>query len=170
MATSIYQHSAVDTTGQSVEFTKYTGKVLIVVNVASECGLTKPNYKQLSELYKKYRNRGLDIAAFPCNQFKNQEPLPALKVKNNVSYKYHFKPDFYEKIDVNGDNAHPIFKYLKEKTNLRNVKWNFTKFLINRQGDIIDVFGPTFQPKNMEDDIVKALETTDYVKDKKAKL
>ncbi|CAD5219313.1 unnamed protein product [Bursaphelenchus xylophilus] len=163
---SVYNFSAEDTIGQKVEFTKYIGKVLIVVNVASECGLTKANYEQLSELNQKYKNRGLDIAVFPCNQFKNQEPLPAIKVKHNVSYKYNFNPDFYEKIDVNGPNAHPLWKFLKEKVNLTDVKWNFTKFLINRQGDIIDVYGPKFEPKNMESDIVQALEKTEYVKNK----
>ncbi|KAK6035624.1 putative phospholipid hydroperoxide glutathione peroxidase, partial [Cooperia oncophora] len=117
------------------------GKVLIVVNVASQCGLTNANYTQFKELLDKYKSQGLEVAAFPCNQFGGQEPACELDIKNFVASKFNFEPDLYAKVNVNGDNADPLFKFLKKEqvggTMFDAIKWNFTKFLVDREGNIV---------------------------------
>lgn len=131
-----------------MSLSKYKGFVTIIVNVASQCGLTKSNYEQLNQLYEKHAEAGLKIAAFPCNQFAAQEPgdgnaIQEFCTKSNVKF------DLYEKIDVNGNNSHPLYKFLKHKQGgliLDAIKWNFTKFLINKQGIPIKRYGPTDSP------------------------
>ncbi|KAF7991978.1 hypothetical protein HCN44_010779 [Aphidius gifuensis] len=159
-ATDIYQFHAKDIMGNDVSLDKYRDNVLIVVNVASECGLTDTNYKQLVELFDKYEKDGLRILAFPCNQFNGQEPGTPQQIMDFVKgYKVRF--DMFEKIDVNGDNAHPLYKWLKSKqggTLFDLIKWNFTKFIINKKGQAFERVGPFFEPKSMETTIQLALQ------------
>jgi len=156
---TIYEFTAKDIEGNDVSLDKYKGFALIVVNVASNCGFTKTHYKELNELYDKYQEKGLRILAFPCNQFMNQEPgcdvdIKEFAKKNNAEY------DFFSKVEVNGDNAHPLWKWLKVALPgwMGNfIKWNFTKFLISREGVPIKRFAPTTNPSKMVADIESAL-------------
>lgn len=143
-ASTFYEFCAKDIDGNEVSMEKYRGHPTVVVNVATNCGFTKTNYKQLNELYAKYEEKGLRIAAFPCNQFFSQESgcdvdIKEFAAKNNVQF------DMYSKIDVNGENAIPLYKWLKSKQGgilgFNSIKWNFTKFLINKDGIPIKRFG-----------------------------
>jgi len=140
---------------------KYKGNVVIMVNVACECGFTPKSYPQLQALYEKYGQDGLRVAAFPCNQFRNQEPLSEPEIKKYVQDTFNVTFDLYSKIEVNGDNAHPLFKYLKYKKSgllgTEAIKWNFTKFLIDREGQPIKRYGPNEEPFSWENDVAKAL-------------
>ncbi|KAH7697875.1 glutathione peroxidase [Aphelenchoides avenae] len=152
---TIYQFSAKTTDGDTVSLDKYKGKVVLIVNVASKCTMTDKNYKQLNETYHKYHDRGLEIAIFPCNQFAGQEPDTDAEIKEFV-LAYGFTPDIYAKIDVNGDNAIPLYKFLKEKqggTIIDAIKWNFTKFLVDRQGRPVKRYAPTTDPVDIHPDI-----------------
>ncbi|VDM61166.1 unnamed protein product, partial [Angiostrongylus costaricensis] len=122
---------------------RFRGKVVVVVNVASQCGLANSNYTQIKELLDKYKSQGLEVAAFPCNQFGGQEPACELDIKNFVENKFSFEPDLYAKVDVNGDNADPLYKFLKkQKSGILTdaIKWNFTKFLVDRNGKVCKRF------------------------------
>lgn len=156
-AKSIYEFTANDIHGQPVSLEKYRGHVCIIVNVASQCGYTKNNYKELVDLYNEYsESKGLRILAFPCNQFGGQEPGDAAEICSFVASK-NVKFDMFEKINVNGDNAHPLWKYLKHKqggTLGDFIKWNFTKFIIDKNGQPVERHGPSTNPK----DLVKSLE------------
>ncbi|KAI6192175.1 Glutathione peroxidase [Aphelenchoides bicaudatus] len=148
---TIYQFKAQTSGGEEVSLDKYRGKVVIIVNGASECGLTQTNYVQLKELLDKYKSQGLEIAVFPSNEFGGQQFL---------GKKFNFEPDLYAKIETNGDNAHPLYKFLKEQqpgTLTDSIKWNFTKFLVNRKGRAIERYAPTTSPNSMIEDIEKAL-------------
>lgn len=134
------------------------GKVVLIVNVASQCGLTDSNYKWLKEIKDKYHSKGLEIAAFPCNQFKAQEPHCELDIKNFVKDKYQFEPDLYGKIDVNGDNTIPLFKFLKQEAgNGADIAWNFGKFLINREGKVVKRYEPRGPLNEVVEEIEKCL-------------
>jgi len=138
---------------------KYRGKVVLVVNVASLCGLTDANYKQLAEVYDRLHDQGLEILAFPCNQFGSQEPGKADEIEQTCG-RYKVKFDLFDKIDVNGSSAHPIYKWLKDVlpgTLTDGIKWNFTKFLLDRDGKPFKRYGPTEEPKTFEADLVKLL-------------
>ncbi|KAK6105484.1 Glutathione peroxidase 1 [Brugia pahangi] len=155
-ATTIYDFTVKDAEGKDVSLEKYRGKPVVIVNVASQCGLTNSNYTELKELMEHYKDKGLAIAAFPCNQFGGQEPKCELEVKNFVANKFHFEPDLYGKIDVNGKNTAPLFDFLKHaKGGLfgDNIKWNFTKFLIDQEGHPVKRYAPTTSPKHMMKDI-----------------
>lgn len=156
-AHSIYDFTVKDIKGQPVSLEKYRGHVCIIVNVASQCGYTKTHYDQLVELYGQYHDsKGLCILAFPCNQFGNQEPGNNEEICEFVSKK-NVKFDMFDKINVNGDEADPLFKYLKHKqggTFGSFIKWNFTKFIIDRNGQPVERHGPKTNPK----DLVKSLE------------
>jgi len=156
---TIYSFTAKDIDGNDVSLEKYRGYALIVVNVASNCGFTKTHYKELNELYDKYEEKGLRILAFPCNQFMGQEPGCEVDIKEFVK-KQKSRFDFFSKIEVNGDNAHLLWKWLKEsqKGLFGNfIKWNFTKFLIDRNGVPVKRFAPTTNPSGMVADIEAAL-------------
>lgn len=139
---------------------KYTGKVLLIVNVASKCGFTRANYKELNQLYAKYKDEGLAILGFPCNQFGHQEPgcevdIKEFMKKNNVEW------DMFAKVDVNGDNAIPLYNWLKDKAGgliIDAIKWNFTKFLINKQGVPVNRYAPNVNPLKFENDIKAELD------------
>ena len=157
-AKTIYEFKVTDIDGNQVGLDKYKGHPLLVVNVASNCSLTKDNYKQLNELYEKYQQNGLRILGFPCNQFNGQEPGCDVDIKE-FAKKKGVKFDVFSKIDVNGDSAHPLYKWLKNKQGflgflgLDRIKWNFTKFLINKDGVPIKRYAPTVQPKDIESDL-----------------
>jgi phospholipid-hydroperoxide glutathione peroxidase len=156
---TIYEFVAKDIDGNDVKLDKYKGFPLIVVNVASNCGFTKTNYKELNEIYDKYEEKGLKILAFPCNQFLGQEPACDVDIKE-FAKKNNARYDFFAKIEVNGDNAHPLWKWLKQKQSGfmgSFIKWNFTKFLINREGVPVKRFGPSTSPSKMETDIIAIL-------------
>uniref|UniRef100_A0A914D948 Glutathione peroxidase n=1 Tax=Acrobeloides nanus TaxID=290746 RepID=A0A914D948_9BILA len=123
-------------------------------------GLTNSNYTQLKEVLEKFQDKGLRIAAFPCNQFGGQEPACEIDIKNFVNDKFHFEPDLYSKINVNGYNAHPLYKFLKKEqggTLFDAIKWNFTKFLVDKEGHPVKRYGPTTEPKDIVKDIEKLL-------------
>ncbi|PAV63484.1 hypothetical protein WR25_01438 [Diploscapter pachys] len=142
---SVYDFKVKDSDGKAVNLgDKYRGKVLIIVNVASECGLTNSNYTQLKVLLDKYKSKGLEVAAFPCNQFGGQEPACELDIKNFVQNKFNFEPDLYSKVDGG---------FLIDA-----IKWNFTKFLVDREGNVVKRYGPKEEPHTMEDDIKKVLD------------
>lgn len=156
---SVYEFVAKDIDGNDVSLEKYRGFPLIIVNVASNCGFTKTNYKELNEIYDKFEEKGLKILAFPCNQFLGQEPGCDVDIKE-FAKKNSARYDFFSKIEVNGDNAHPLWKWLKQRQSgfIGNfIKWNFTKFLINREGVPVKRFGPSTSPSKMESDIISIL-------------
>lgn len=135
---------------QSME--DYRGKTLVVVNTASKCGLT-PQYRGLEELYQKYRDQGLVVLGFPCNQFGNQEPGSADDIQEFCSLNYGVSFPMFAKVEVNGKNTHPIFAYLKGKLGGllgSRIKWNFTKFVIDKNGQAVKRFAPTAKPAEME--------------------
>ena len=156
---SIYNLKAKTIGGKEISFEDYKGKTLVIVNTASKCGLT-PQYKGLEELYKKYIDQGLVILGFPCNQFANQEPWTDEEIKANCLINYWVTFPVFKKIDVNWENTHEIFKYLKQNTfNLfwSKIKWNFTKFLINQEGKVIKRYAPLIKPEKIAKDIQKIL-------------
>lgn len=148
-ASSIYEFSAKDINGEDLSLEKYKGHVCIIVNVASRCGHTKSNYEQFVELYEKYADsKGLRILAFPCNQFGGQEPGDSEKICSFVKAK-GVKFDMFEKINVNGPKAHPLWNYLKEKIpgpHGKPIKWNFTKFIIDEDGQPVERFASSKKP------------------------
>ena len=145
--------------GEEVDLARYAGKVVVVVNTASKCGFT-PQYAGLEALYRKYADAGLVILGFPCNQFMQQEPGDAKSIEGGCLINYGVSFPMFEKVDVNGAGAHPLFRWLK--SNLPGVlggtvKWNFTKFLIGRDGEPLERFAPITAPEKMEPAIRKAL-------------
>jgi len=157
-ATSIYDFSAIDIDGNEVSLEKYRGHVSVIANVASKWGATAKNYSQLQALYEKYsESHGLRILGFPCNQFGGQEPGTEADIKEFIK-KYNVQFDMYSKINVNGDNTHPLFSYLKSKlggTLGSFIKWNFTKFVVDKNGQPVKRFGPNEEPNAMEPDLLK---------------
>jgi glutathione peroxidase len=149
---NIYDFSAKDIDGETKFLKEYEGKVLVIVNTASKCGFT-PQYKELEELYKKFGNEKFEILGFPCNQFMNQEPGHSEDIKSFCEINYGVTFPIFEKVDVNGENAHPLFQYLcKERSGIFGgaIKWNFTKFLVNSEGEVINRFAPTTSPLKLE--------------------
>ncbi|MGQ9818724.1 MAG: glutathione peroxidase [Candidatus Kapaibacteriales bacterium] len=145
---------------KTVNLSDYKGKVLLIVNVASKCGFT-PQYEGLEKLYKKYKIQGFEILAFPCNQFANQEPGSNEEIKKFCTTTYNVTFKLFDKIEVNGPNTHPLYNFLKrEKPGVfgtPDIKWNFTKFLIDRNGNVIERYAPQTSPESIEKDIVKLL-------------
>jgi glutathione peroxidase len=153
----IYKFKAKALDGSEIDFDRYKGKVILIVNTASECGFT-PQYDGLEKLSKKYGPRGLEVLGFPCNQFAGQEPGDSEQIADFCQTKYDVDFQMFEKIDVNGKNAHPLYKYLTQSApgvmGSKAIKWNFTKFLIDRQGKVIERFAPNVKPE----DIAPAIE------------
>lgn len=152
---NFYDFVAKDINGKDINMDQYKGKVILVVNTASKCGFT-PQFKGLEELYSEYKEKGFEILGFPCNQFKNQDPGSNSEINNFCQLNYGVTFTMFEKIDVKGPNAHPIFKYLKEQTKgLLNdeIKWNFTKFLIDSNGNVVKRYAPTTAPNKLKKDI-----------------
>jgi len=152
----IYDFKAQDNQGKEVKLADYEGKVLMIVNTASKCGFT-PQYKGLQSLYEKYKDQGLVILAFPCNQFRNQEPGTNAEIAEFCSKNYGVTFPLMDKIEVNGENAHPIYKYLKDLTGGEDIKWNFEKFLISRDGSVIRRYTTRTTPNAIEMDIQNML-------------
>jgi len=180
---ALYDYSAKNIDGEEVSLSTYKGKVLVIANTASKCGFT-PQYEDLEKLYQKYQEQGLEILGFPSNQFAEQEPGTNDEVKSFCLINYGVTFPLFEKIDVRGEEAHPLFKYLSNEKGFEGfgrfnakgkvlstmlkvkypetlegvgIKWNFTKFLIDKVGNVIKRFEPTVSPMDMEKDIVALL-------------
>ena len=177
----LYDFKALTSRGKELDFAQFEGKVLLIVNTASKCGFT-PQFKGLEELNRKYKDQGLVIIGFPCNQFKEQDPGNDSQIEEFCQLNYGVTFQIMKKIDVNGENADPIFVYLKEQAPAEeykglkakaakalfkkisdsaktesDIQWNFTKFLINKEGKVVGRFAPTAEPKDFENEIVKLL-------------
>ena len=157
---TVYEFSARTIDGKSRKLADFRGKVLLVVNTASHCGFT-PQYKGLEALYEKYRDQGFAVLGFPCNQFGDQEPGPESEIAEFCEMNYGVTFPLFAKIDVNGDRAHPLYKHLKSVApgvlGSETIKWNFTKFLIDKQGKVVKRFAPNTAPADIAKDIEKAL-------------
>ncbi|WP_035301890.1 glutathione peroxidase [Clostridium sp. DL-VIII] len=155
-----YDFSANKMNGQEIKMEEYKGKVVLVVNTASKCGLT-PQFKELEELYKEYKDRGFEILGFPCNQFAKQDPGTNKEISEFCLINYGVSFTMFEKIDVNGDNAHPLYKYLKNEAKgilNKEIKWNFAKFLIDSEGNVVKRYAPITTPLKLKGDIEKLLQ------------
>ena len=153
-----YELKAKDITGKEISFEEYKNKVVLVVNTASACGFT-PQFEGLEELHKKYSENGLVILGFPCNQFGGQEPGDEASIQSGCMINYGVTFQMFSKIEVNGENTHPVFSYLKDNlTGLlgSRIKWNFTKFLMNKEGQPVQRFAPKDKPKDIEE-IIESL-------------
>lgn len=169
---NIYDFTVADTTHQEVSLSKYKGKVLLIVNTATKCGFT-PQYEGLEALYEKYREQGFEILDFPCNQFMAQAPGTDAELKSFCSLNFGTKFETFAKIEVNGKDAHPLYQYLRSEkdedftgakptllskiSKSDSIKWNFTKFLVSRDGKIIQRFSPSFEPEKIESFIKELL-------------
>jgi glutathione peroxidase len=147
--------------GDPVKLSEYRGKTLLIVNTASQCGFT-PQYSGLEKLYDKFKARGLEVFGFPCNQFGKQEPGSSTEIAEFCSVNYGVTFPMFEKIDVNGKDTHPLYRYLKREARgvlgSEPIKWNFTKFLVNREGKAVGRYGSTTKPEQIEADIEAALD------------
>ena len=157
---SFYEYSAISIDGEEIGMDTYKGKVVLVVNTASKCGFT-PQYEGLEKLHREYGDKGLVVLGFPCNQFGNQEPGSEGDIASFCQLNYGVSFQMFSKIDVNGDNTHPIYRYLKSQKGGGlfgdNIKWNFTKFLIDKDGKVVDRFASTTKPESLVKDIEKLL-------------
>ncbi len=156
---SIYDIKVKDIDKNEISLSKYKGKVMLIVNVASKCGYTG-QYAGLQELHEKYASEGLSILGFPCNQFLSQEPGTEEEIKNFCMSSFGVEFDMFSKIDVNGENTHPLYTHLKEKGEgflVDTIKWNFTKFLVDKDGKVLKRYAPSITPKDIEEDIKKLL-------------
>jgi len=158
--TAIYDFSAKTIDGDDLKLDAYKGKAMLVVNVASKCGFT-PQYKGLEALYEKLKDKGLVVLGFPCDQFGHQEPGDDVEIKNFCSLTYDVKFPLFSKIDVNGANTHPLYKYLKKEAKgvlgTEAIKWNFTKFLIDKNGKVVTRYAPTDTPEKIEKAVAAVL-------------
>lgn len=157
--TTIYDFNAKDLSGNEVDFAQFKDKVLLIVNTASKCGFT-PQFEGLEELHQSYKDQGLVVIGFPCNQFGSQDPGSNEEIGAFCQQNYGVSFLMMEKVDVNGDNEHPLYTWLKKQEGgflTDGIKWNFTKFLINHQGEVVDRYAPTTKPKAIESEIVKLL-------------
>ena len=160
MSKNIYDHIVKDANMNEVSIGTYRNKVLLVVNVASECGFTY-QYEGLQNLYSKYAKDGLEVLGFPCNQFKGQESGTNEEIQFFCTEKYDVSFGLFDKIDVNGDSTAPIYQFLKKdnpsESGSNDIEWNFTKFLVSRDGEIIKRFGPKTEPEEIKKDIEELL-------------
>jgi glutathione peroxidase len=158
--TGIYDFSARDIDGNERSLAEWKGKVVLVVNVASKCGFT-PQYKGLEDLQKQYGAQGFDVLGFPCDQFGHQEPGNEAEIRDFCSLTYDVSFPMFSKIDVNGDKAHPLYKWLKSTKKgflgTEGIKWNFTKFLVNRDGEVVERYAPTDTPEKIGRDLPAVL-------------
>ncbi len=157
---SLYDFNVKNIDGKEISLSEYKGKVLLIVNVASECGFT-PQYEGLEKLYQEYKAQGFMVLGFPSNQFGSQESASDEKIKFFCTGTYDVHFDMFSKIEVNGDDASPLYKYLKDEQGgflgMDSIKWNFTKFLVDRDGNVVDRFAPSTKPSNIKEDIEKLL-------------
>ena len=151
----IYDISVKDINGENVSLERYRGKVLLIVNTASKCGFT-PQFAELENLYKEYKDSGLEILGFPCNQFAKQDSGSNEEIHSFCQLNYGVSFNMFEKIEVNGKNAHPLYRFLKDQQGGimgSDIKWNFTKFLIDRDGNVVKRYAPIVKPSKIESDI-----------------
>ncbi|MGY3805156.1 glutathione peroxidase [Pigmentibacter ruber] len=157
---SIYDFEVKDIEGNTKKLIEFKGNALLVVNTASKCGFT-PQYEGLEKLYRHYQSKGLKILGFPCNQFGSQEPGNEQEIKNFCSLNYNVSFPMFAKVEVNGANAHPLYKYLKKNSKgllgTEFIKWNFTKFLIGKNGEVLKRYAPTDTPEQIAKDIEELL-------------
>ena len=160
--TDIYSFEARSLEGKMIRLSEFSGRLLLIVNTASQCGFT-PQYKELQELYDEFKNKGLEVLGFPCNQFGNQEPGEDQAIKEFCQSNFRITFPVFSKIRVNGKDAHPLYRYLKRKApglfGIRRIPWNFTKFLISRDGKVLKRFAPYVPPQKLKPFIRKALIT-----------
>jgi glutathione peroxidase len=157
--TTIHDFTATTIDGETQPLSEFAGRTLLVVNVASKCGFT-PQYEGLEALYERYRDEGLTVLGFPCDQFGHQEPGDEAEIKEFCSLNYGVTFPMFAKIDVNGDDAHPLYQWLRSQKSgvLGNrIKWNFTKFLVDRDGNVVKRYASTTKPEKLAADIEKAL-------------
>ena len=158
--TTIADFTVINNKGEQIDLKQKLGKIILVVNTASKCGFT-PQYEGLEELFQQYREQGFEVLAFPCNQFGGQEPGNASEIAEFCKVNFGLTFSLMEKADVNGDDASPLFDWMKaEKPGLmgsKAIKWNFTKFLIDREGNVVKRYAPTDAPKSIAKDIEKLL-------------
>ncbi|GLJ09915.1 hypothetical protein SUGI_0118150 [Cryptomeria japonica] len=160
LPTSVHDFNVKDIKGNDVSLTTYKGKVLLIVNVASHCGLTTSNYQEMNELYIKFKDQGFEIVGFPCNQFAAQEPGTNEEIAAIACTRFKANFPIFDKVDMNGDNAAPVYKFLKSCRGGifdENIRWNFSKFLIDKDGNVFDRYAPITSPLNIEKDIKKLL-------------
>ncbi|MFE4430147.1 glutathione peroxidase [Peribacillus butanolivorans] len=157
---SIYEFEVKKINGETVSLEEYKGKVMIIVNTASKCGFS-PQYDDLQSLYVQYKEDGLVILGFPCNQFLNQEPGDELEIDSYCKLNHGVTFPMFAKVNVNGKDAHPLFSYITENApgvmGSKSIKWNFTKFLIDREGNIVSRYAPRTKPLEIEDDLKELL-------------
>lgn len=157
--TTVYDFNVKKTNGELKSLKDFQGKTLLIVNTASKCGLT-PQFKELQELYNKYQKDGFEILGFPCDQFNNQEFEDIKETVQFCQLNYGISFPMFAKINVNGENADPLFNHLKEQKSgvfSKNIKWNFTKFLVDRNGNVVERYAPTTTPSRIASDIEKVL-------------
>ena len=158
--TSVYDYSATLADGTTTSLSDYKGQVLLIVNTASKCGFT-PQYEGLEKLHATHKDAGFTVLAFPCNQFGSQEPGSTEEIVEFCEMRFQTSFPLFEKIDVNGTNSHPLYKHLKSEVKgllgTERIKWNFTKFLINRDGKVIGRFGSQKKPADIESEIMALL-------------
>lgn len=157
---SIYDYNVLDRKGNEISLEKYKGKVLLIVNTATGCGFT-PQYEGLEKLFQTYHDKGFEILDFPCNQFLNQAPGTDDEIHEFCTLKYHTTFDRFKKIDVNGKDESPLYTYLKSQKGgflSKNIKWNFTKFLVDKDGTVVEKYAPTVTPESIEEKIKELLE------------
>ena len=158
--TSVYDYSATLADGTTTSLSDYKGQVLLIVNTASKCGFT-PQYEGLEKLHATHKDAGFTVLAFPCNQFGSQEPGSTEEIVEFCEMRFQTSFPLFEKIDVNGTNSHPLYKHLKSEVKgllgTERIKWNFTKFLINRDGEVVGRFGSQKKPADIESEIIALL-------------
>lgn len=157
---SVHDFTVKDIDGKDVALSKFKGKALLIVNVASKCGLTSSNYSELTHIYEKYKPQGLEILAFPCNQFGGQEPGSNPEIKQFACTRYKAEFPIFDKVDVNGPSTAPVYQFLKSSAGgfLGDlIKWNFEKFLVDKNGKVVERYQPTTSPFQIEKDIQKLL-------------
>jgi len=160
---SVHSFSVKNINGEQVTLSQYKGQVLLIVNVASKCGFT-PQYKGLQSLFDKFNSKGFVVLGFPCNQFGAQEPGNEEEIKSFCSLNYSVSFPLFAKVDVNGEKADPLYSFLKKSKpgilGTEMIKWNFTKFLVDKEGNVIHRYAPNVSPEDLEADIIAALEET----------
>jgi glutathione peroxidase len=158
---NVFDFQATSLDGKPVDLTQYRGKVLLIVNTASKCGFT-PQYQGLETIYRSLQARGLEVLGFPCNQFGSQEPGSEEEIGAFCEKNYGVSFPMFAKVDVNGDDAHPLFQYLKASApgvlGTEGIKWNFTKFLVGRDGQVLHRYAPQTKPEDIADEIEQALQ------------
>ena len=156
----IYQFELTDIKGQPRQMSEFQGKVLLIVNTASKCGLT-PQFKGLQDLYERYHEQGLEVLGFPCNQFLSQDPGSNAEIAEFCQSNYGVTFPMFARIEVNGNDAHPLYRFLKKARKgalgIEAIKWNFSKFLVSRKGEVLERYAPTDEPETIAEAIERAL-------------